>query len=429
MAFRAQGPKVEETFGSRRKASFAQAAMACVRRSGPVTQRSKRGFYVRAPSKKRAEQARPPLTETRSAAFPACSDGFDDVDGGPERGVYIQMRGVEQVRIRRGFQGGHRPLAVALVPASDVGQDIGLVDAIPGLLQFDGATVRAHLRRRGDEDLHVRVGEDDGSDVATVEHGAGGRASETALKRQHRLAHLGDGRDQRSRRAHRLALERRLVETGGIDRLGGGHRARAIVGGVAGIEQGFRHRAVDQPGVEVAQAIVGGELLAERPLARGRRPVDRDDHERSAPSPHIKAEKPGKLVAMMAASSTRTGLSLAKPMTRNAMAMRWSMWVVTVPPPAARPLPCTIRSSPSISTSTPFAARPAATAASRSDSFTRNSLSPRMTVVPWAKLAATANTGYSSIMEGARAAGTSTPRSAEARTRKSAISSPPSLRR
>src|SRR6516225_3963718 len=32
-------------------------------------------------------------------------------------------------------------------------------------------------------------------------------------------------------------------------------------------------------------------------------------------------------------------------------------------------------------------------------------------------------------MEGARAAGTSTPRSAEARTRKSAISSPPSLRR
>ncbi len=52
-----------------------------------------------------------------------------------------------------------------------------------------------------------------------------------------------------------------------------------------------------------------------------------------------------------------------------------------------------------------------------------------MTVVPWAKLAATAKTGYSSIMEGARAAGTSTARSADARTRNSAISSPPSLRR
>src|SRR6266478_642745 len=66
------------------------------------------------------------------------------------------------------------------------------------------------------------------------------------------------------------------------------------------------------------------------------------------------------------------------------------MWVATVPPPTTRPLPCTIRSSPSISTSTPFAARPSATALSRSDSFTRNSFSPRMTVVPWAKLAATA---------------------------------------
>src|SRR5262245_30593212 len=111
-------------------------------------------IYVRAPPKKRAEQARPPLTETRSAALPACSDGFDDVDGGPERGVYIQMRGVEQVRIRRGFQGGHRPRAVALVPAPDVGQDVGLVDAIARLLQLDGAAARAHLRRCGDEDFH-----------------------------------------------------------------------------------------------------------------------------------------------------------------------------------------------------------------------------------------------------------------------------------
>ena len=30
------------------------------------------------------------------------------------------------------------------------------------------------------------------------------------------------------------------------------------------------------------------------------------------------------------------------------------MWVATTPPPGARPLPCTIRSSPSISTATPF---------------------------------------------------------------------------
>src|SRR5262249_8120839 len=36
------GAESQETFSSRRKASFTQAAMACVRRSGPVTQRSKR---------------------------------------------------------------------------------------------------------------------------------------------------------------------------------------------------------------------------------------------------------------------------------------------------------------------------------------------------------------------------------------------------
>ena len=42
-----------------------------------------------------------------------------------------------------------------------------------------------------------------------------------------------------------------------------------------------------------------------------------------------------------------------------------------------------------------------------------------MMVVPSAKDAATASTRYSSIIEGARSGGTSTPRSFEARTRKS----------
>ena len=62
--------------------------------------------------------------------------------------------------------------------------------------------------------------------------------------------------------------------------------------------------------------------------------------------------------------------------------------------------------------SMPVASSPADTAASRSDSFTRNSDSPFMRVWPLANAAATASTGYSSIMAGARAAGTSTPFSA-----------------
>jgi len=51
-----------------------------------------------------------------------------------------------------------------------------------------------------------------------------------------------------------------------------------------------------------------------------------------------------------------------------------------------------------------------------------------MMVVPCAKAAATARIGYSSIIAGARAAGTSTPWSSDAWMRKSAIASPASPR-
>ena len=79
------------------------------------------------------------MTEARSAALPACSDGFDDIDGGPECGVYIQMRGVEQVRIRGGFEGRDRTLAVARIPAQDIGEDLGLAGLGPPRLQLEGA--------------------------------------------------------------------------------------------------------------------------------------------------------------------------------------------------------------------------------------------------------------------------------------------------
>src|ERR1700716_1921899 len=104
------------------------------------------------------------------------------------------------------------------------------------------------------------------------------------------------------------------------------------------------------------------------------------------------------------------------------------MWVATRPPPGTWPLPSTKRSSPTISTLTPLTRSIAAVASSRSDSLTRNSCRPRMMVVPSAKLAATASTRYSSIIEGARSGGTSTPRSLEARTRNCAIGSPASPR-
>gem|GEM_PF-4889061 len=56
-------------------------------------------------------------------------------------------------------------------------------------------------------------------------------------------------------------------------------------------------------------------------------------YENSAPSPRIIGMNVGKLVAMNAVSSTLTGLSDASPITSADIAMRWSMWVVTRPPP------------------------------------------------------------------------------------------------
>src|SRR5260221_10440160 len=149
--------------------------------AGPITRRSRRWFRSGAPSKKRAEQAHPPMTDAWSAARPACSDGFDNVDGGPECGVYIQIRGIEQVRIRRALQGGGRPLAVARVAAADVVQHVSLHDLMAGPLQLGGPAPGAHLGGGRDEDFHLGIREYDGSDVAAIEHRVPRRAPETSL--------------------------------------------------------------------------------------------------------------------------------------------------------------------------------------------------------------------------------------------------------
>src|SRR5262245_61120061 len=116
MAFQARGPKAPRAFGAakeRRPGTYrAIETMVQVRRAG----------------RKRAEQAWSSTTETRSAALPACSDGFDNSDGGPECGVYIQMCGIEQVRVSGGFQGGDGPLGIALIAPPDVGQNVRFID-------------------------------------------------------------------------------------------------------------------------------------------------------------------------------------------------------------------------------------------------------------------------------------------------------------
>src|SRR4051812_21375246 len=135
-----------------------------------MTRRSKRWFRSSAPSKKRAEQAHPPKAEARSAARPACSDGFDNVDGGPECGVYIQMRGIEQVCFRRRLQWGRRPAGIALVPPADIGQHLGFADAISRPLQLDGTALRPHLGGRGGKNLPISIWKEEGARVVVRAH-------------------------------------------------------------------------------------------------------------------------------------------------------------------------------------------------------------------------------------------------------------------
>jgi hypothetical protein len=74
--------------------------------SGFVTKRGRSG-----------ERALPPMTKTPLTTPSARSNSFDNIDGGPERGVYTQMRGVEQVRVWRGFQRGRGAPRIPFIAA------------------------------------------------------------------------------------------------------------------------------------------------------------------------------------------------------------------------------------------------------------------------------------------------------------------------
>ena len=51
---------------------------------------------------------------------------IDQIDGCPERGVYIQIRGVEQDCVVGLAQGSHGAALVAFVAAPDIGEHVGL---------------------------------------------------------------------------------------------------------------------------------------------------------------------------------------------------------------------------------------------------------------------------------------------------------------
>src|ERR1700722_13974983 len=98
------------------------------------------------------------MTKARSAALSARSDGLDDVDGGPECGVYTQMRGIEQVSVGSGLERGRAAPRIAFVAPQQIGQDLALIRALPPRPQLENAPRSAHFRRRDNEELHIGAG-------------------------------------------------------------------------------------------------------------------------------------------------------------------------------------------------------------------------------------------------------------------------------
>src|SRR5580704_9234697 len=241
--------------------------------------------------------------ESASTALSARSSGLDDGNGGPECGVYTQMSGVEQVRVRGGLQGGGGAPGIALVAAQEVGQNLFLVRLFAPCPQLQHAAGGAHFGAGDDEQLYVGAGGYDGADIAAVEHGAGGFHGKLALVAHQCLAHLGDRRDHRRRLGDDLQFQGIIVEFLRIERHRRFDGARSVVERIAGIEHRLAHGAIEQPGVEMMQPVDLGEVPRDRALARGGRSVDGDDHDKSAPSPRISSTKPGKLVAMNVPSS------------------------------------------------------------------------------------------------------------------------------
>src|SRR5262245_48553324 len=256
----------------------------------------------------------PPSTAHRS---------IDQSDGCLERGVYIQIRGIEQVCVPGLAQGGNGAGFVAFVPALDIGEDLGFGDVVAGLAELAVAPQRARFGARGHEQFHIGIGTYDRADVASVNDGARRLPGEGALIGAKRFPHTWMARDDRRGFAEPALHQPRIVERGRIERLCRGKRCVGVSGLPPGCQGIARNGAVELAGVEMGKAVMRGDEPAESAFAGSRGAVDRDQHEaKFAPSRVKSGTKPGKLVPIMPTSSTVTGARAPSPRVRKAMAMR-----------------------------------------------------------------------------------------------------------
>src|SRR5579871_1751885 len=132
------------------------------------------------------------LPRKRGTEKTVLSRFLHDGDRLPKDGVDIEIGRVEDVRIRGRPERRNDAFRIALVATPDVGEDHALIGVLALAPHLDGAALRAHLGRGGDENLYIGMRADDRSDVPPVQYGTGRHGSKILLESQQRGPHLRD---------------------------------------------------------------------------------------------------------------------------------------------------------------------------------------------------------------------------------------------
>lgn len=212
----------------------------------------------------------------------------DNGDGCAECGLYIQKRGIQQVGISRLEEAAIGIGHVSGVPFLYLVIEGVAVNHLAARLELASPALHAGLAVGGDEEFHIGVGRYPGADVAAIEHGTACLERELSLEIEQRFAHPGDNGHLARHLTDLAAGENIGIELGRIDRA----RRRDREGLETRIGLATRHGsadgAVEQPGVQVRQAVVAGEAGREGALSRCRGPIHCNDHgklRRAGPHP------------------------------------------------------------------------------------------------------------------------------------------------
>ncbi len=199
---------------------------------------------------------------------------MDQCQGSVEGLLSIQRGCVYFDGIRGGLQGGHGTIGVLRVAVSDFSFHLGGVGGDTAGGEFQKTPAGAFGHTRGDEKLHLGLGENHGADIPPIQHSALGGA-EAALEIEQGSAHGGDGRDLAGGHVGQGAAQIAAREVLGRERAGLSFGYAGILGVYAAIQHAPTNGAIEQAGIEVGQAKLGSEAPGERALARGGRAINR----------------------------------------------------------------------------------------------------------------------------------------------------------